>query len=83
MGSHKKGTTGIRKRKRGHDEPAADGNPAVAFEEPEILPSTAPDAHYQMSASVRNKLNLPEWLNTHSDDPALVVRPFCFFSGFY
>jgi len=83
MGSHKNSTVGIRKRKHGHDEPAAAGNPAVAFEEPESLPSTAPDAHYQMSASVRNKLNLPEWLNAHSDDPALVVRPFCWFGCLY
>jgi hypothetical protein len=49
------------------------GNPTVAFDEPETMPSTSTHVHYHISTGTRYKVDISEWLGTHVNDPALQV----------
>jgi hypothetical protein len=65
-----------RKRKYGHTQDAMRPpmDPSVSFNDPEMLPSSSPYEHHEISTDVRHKIDLSRWLNEHHGDPATKVH---------
>lgn len=47
--------------------------PSLNFEDQEVLPYTAPEAHYHMSSQAKHPIQLASWLHEHRDDAAFQV----------
>jgi hypothetical protein len=48
-------------------------DPRVSFGDSEVLPSSLPHQHYEISTDVRHKIDLAQWLSGHQGDPATKV----------
>jgi hypothetical protein len=64
------------KRKYGDLVDKAVLNPRVSFGDSEVLPSSLPHQHYEISTDVRHKIDLAQWLSGHQGDPATKVRQY-------
>ena len=51
-------------------------DPRVSFGDSEVLPSSLPHQHYEISTDVRHKIDLAQWLSGHQGDPATKVRQY-------
>jgi hypothetical protein len=61
------------KRKYGDLVDKAVLDPRVSFGDSEVLPSSLPHQHYEISTDVRHKIDLTQWLSGHQGDPATKV----------
>ena len=48
-------------------------DPRVSFQDSEVLPSSSPHQHYEISTDVQHKIDLAKWLTGHQGDPATKV----------
>ena len=51
-------------------------DPCVSFGDSEVLPSSLPHQHYEISTDVQHKIDLVQWLSGHQGDLATKVHQY-------